>query len=297
MTIPPKPQPYDSSFDDAWLKFHRGVEHAKTLHAELTELQELQSHVPGSITTFIGFQPKANRFSIVVGALEPYPKRFSLILGDILHNYRSALDAATWAAVQRGSKSGSLSISERKRVAFPDLLETDDLKISKYSTLREHFTKRTLDYRAPGISRPDAAVLRWAQRFDLIEKSRANQPLTLLAKKNNVDKHKTLEILLRKNTAYLVEVIEQRECIVNRVEPRSVGEILVLGTELARVIVTPTGPNPLITVDATVVVDVTLDQVPSLLDFLNTTRRFVVAALLGFSDHPSNIGETPRVTN
>jgi len=285
MVDAPTVRPNDPLFNDAWAKFDWAFEHAKRLDAEIAGFHKFQSESPGTIIPAGQFHPESNWISVRVARLGPLPRRFPLILGDILHNYRSALDAAVWAAVLRGS-ARNLQEHQVRLVAFPDVVRMSDLRGSKYRTVRKKFTEYTLPRRAPGISRPDAAVLRAAQRFDLAEKARVTLPLALLTDKNNFDKHKALELFNRRSADFLVTVIEQRDCVVRRIEPRSIGRVLNIGTELARIHITPTGPNPDVRVQTTFPHDISIEQVPSLNAFLNSIERFVFDSLSGFGESP-----------
>lgn len=288
MVSAPTPRPYDPLFDDAWLKLGWGFQHAKRVYTELERFQDLQNKSTGGVTLGGEYEPEAKRFVLKVAGLKPVPKRFSLLLADVLHCYRSALDAAVWAAVKRGTQANSLADHERNRVAFPDILVK--LNYPKFRSLRDQFTNDTLPFRAPGISRPDATVLRRAQRFDLPKKARAIEPLALLVEKNNIDKHKALEVLSRVHAeGSTIQVVNQRDCIVRRIEPRTVvGEVLQVGAELCEIFVTPTGPNPDVNVQARFTNQIALEHVPDVMTFLNELGFFVERVLSGFSAGPAD---------
>jgi len=280
-------RPHDPLFDDAWLKLGWGFEHAKRAIIEIDEYQNSQNETTGGVSLGYKYDSKANLFTMRVDDLVPIPKRFSLLIGDVLHCYRSALDAAVWAAVQRGSKFNALDEYHRRNVSFPDILRLGELP-AKYTTLEDRFERNTLPEKAPGVLKEDARVLRLAQRFDLAESDRIVQPLALLTEKNNIDKHKALEVLGRKSAGMTINVADQLDCVVNRIEARPGGDVLEVGTELAYIHVTPTGLFPRVRVQATFPHAVALEYVPEISSFLNDIGKMVQDVLLEFSEAPPN---------
>jgi hypothetical protein len=269
--------PYCSLFDDAWLKWGWAVHHGVMLHAELKKA--LDAEVEGMFTTASEYHPEFHGFSIRVDSMRPHPATWGLMLGDVLHGYRSALDNAAWAAVQRGTRLAHLNDRERFKIAFPNPWEQTARAFNK-----------SLGVKVPGAGKADIAVLRCAQPYHFSKRERARHVLPTLADKNNVDKHKTIQPVLLVSRGYIAGDIESRDCVVRRVVA-SHPDTLQVGIELARVYVRRAGPNPDIRVQAHLATTVFLDKDISIGAFLRDTRDWVAGVLRGFSECPHDLGE------
>ena len=149
--------------------------------------------------------------------------------------------------------------------------------------------------RAPGLLAADEAVLRWTQDFHLPEAERRIQPLAILIEKNNLDKHKALQPLQISANEYYADRITWRDCNYRGIELVPPGQVLEVGTELARIYIRNPGPNPNVQVEGYVTADVHISQGYPLVTFLNDLRKWMIAALSGFSDYPRDINR--RVGN
>src|ERR1700719_482762 len=83
-----------TSFDSARLKIQRANRHIENLQAVLTEF---------SAGKFYEFVVDGKPGALVTRLLKPFPDDIPLIIGDAVHNLRSALDHLVTAIVQPSS--------------------------------------------------------------------------------------------------------------------------------------------------------------------------------------------------
>src|SRR5258705_166104 len=128
----------DGLFDDPWAKWAWAMSHARTLEDEINDLADN----PQPLIFGVGqYDSKRHGFRLVALTVDPLPLRWSLILGDIVHGYRSCLDHLAWALVQRGH-TPNLSEKKAKLVYFP------------VATERTVFNKQIVSM-LPGVRRAD----------------------------------------------------------------------------------------------------------------------------------------------
>ncbi len=150
------------------------------------------------------YHPEFHGFSMQIATIRPFPETWGLQLGDILHNFRSALDAAAWAAVTRSGHS--LTSKQAWEVRFP---------CSKSGKALTGDLKRRVPYASPA----DRAVIRWVQPYRLSLRRRQRHVFPDLCQKNNLDKHKAIQPVLLLNHGIMADQILSRDCIVRRVKP------------------------------------------------------------------------------
>ena len=298
MVNPPPVRDHDPLFDDAWLKFAWALKRSETLHAELGRIQDLQTKTGGSFETIQKFDAKTKRFTVVVTSVDPFPAHCSLLLGEVLHGYRSALDNAAWASVLRAARLGQKRGNKRARAAIADAEAVKRIAFpapvfysAKYPNARLRFARTKLPNNAPGCTRADLAVMRWAQRFDLVEASRASLPFAILTEKNNLDKHKALQPVLISNRGYFAQQVTCGNCEVKSVKAAPSGTALQVGTKLVTVRVGNIVGDPDIEVQGYLASEPFITEKLALIPFLNALRRFMVHVLSGFSDCPSDIAQ------
>lgn len=87
-------------FGSAWLKIERARRHVGDLEAEIEAYwQTAPVSIQGTgITVTEGGGTGARTFT--VGSVKPLPDSVALLVGDVAHNIRSALDHFAWAAVR-----------------------------------------------------------------------------------------------------------------------------------------------------------------------------------------------------
>lgn len=278
--------PYSPLFDDAWLKWGWAVKHAQTLQAEA--LRALDTHAPNGVTTRAEYDPKMHGFSIRIEGLPTLPSTLGLHLGDVLHSFRSALDNAAWAVVQRGTRPpATLTEKEKKRVAFP-CIETRPLPTTKRTA--RAVLDAWFEDRVPGAGRADLAVIRWAQPYQWPQTSRAWSTFPLLVEKNNLDKHKTIQPVLLASYKLIPERIAAHHCLFRRITLSATGPLKV-GAEIARVYVRKTGPDPRVEMQGQFGATVHLDNRTAAEVFLTVTDQWTYEVLSRFSAQPPDLAD------
>lgn len=146
------------------VKVERSREHVRTLEAEVRSYLSSNPYVIGTKR-----DPESRRLIYFLVSVQPTPHRVSAILGDTIHNLRSALDHLAYQLVWVGTGKAPLS-----HVYFPI---ADDQ--ARYLEQRRHQMKGAPP---PAIAAIDA----------LTPYKGGNDQLWRLHKLNNVDKHRVL---------------------------------------------------------------------------------------------------------
>ena len=151
-----------------WLKLLRAEEH---LDAFLTQLDAVVRAQPVEL----GVRRDGGHFDLVVSQLPDIPPACGVVLGDAIHNYRSALDHLAWALVARfGAK---VSATAQSRIQFP-----------MANSARAY--RDGLADRLPGVPAiPHGAIIRRYQPYRRTDQARA---IRLLRDLSNRDKHRIL---------------------------------------------------------------------------------------------------------
>jgi hypothetical protein len=156
MSFGPFAGTYDSLFRGAWLKWAHGLGHAQALDADI-EAFSFDGHRDPLLGVQADYDPRRRGFSVRATAIAPVPSRWGLMLGDVAHNYRSALDHIAWAVVCRGRKPPTvLTEGQQRAVQFP----IADERAAFNSSLRS---------RLPGARRGDVGVIRRRQPYHYIQ--------------------------------------------------------------------------------------------------------------------------------
>jgi hypothetical protein len=91
----------DGLFDSAWLKWGRAVVHAEALVTDIG-LVTTDPHRPRDFIFGYEYNAKRHGFVVDVARVEPLPPAWTLMLGDVAANLRSALEHLAWGIVHRG---------------------------------------------------------------------------------------------------------------------------------------------------------------------------------------------------
>jgi hypothetical protein len=152
-------------------KFERADEHLEALQAEITRFFE--AHPYG---TFSDFNPHTGEHSLRIDLRNPLPVKWGVMLGDVLHNARSALDHLAWQLVKHGPKGLPSKEGTRRQVHFPVELTKDrfdDLPVLPY------------------FGEDARRIIREKQPYHRGDKARLH-PLAILDQLWNTDKHRVL---------------------------------------------------------------------------------------------------------
>lgn len=190
-----------TDFSSSQSKIARAKEHLKNVELEITSFFNLHPNFIAHET-----DPKTGEQIWKVGnEVAPVPTRIGLIVGDCLHNFRSALDHLVW---ELASVNGGRPTQE---TAFP--LCKDIARIAKYNCGKVSKLK--------GLSEPQIAIidelqpanggniyLWWLHRLDITDKHRHLNLMTIFT-----DPHLT-HIVMR--TTRRVEAFRVYQGVVNK---------------------------------------------------------------------------------
>ena len=268
---------HDARFDDAWLKWGWAVLQANSLKTEV--IDALKDEGKWGLTSVAQFDSQTNTFSVRVQGVNTVSQHWGLQLGDILHNFRSALDSAGWAAVARGNHIHTPA--RERHIAFP--MNTD----ASMDTLDREQRRKV-----QGVTDADLAVVDWAQPYQLPLPERDRHILAILIKHNDLDKHRSIRPILLAGVDYKITPadIGVHDCLLAEIERVDPGP-LETNTELVRIHIKPTGPHPDIKLTAALSISVFLEPKLGLGGFVDQTCDWVESVLGGFSQKPPDILE------
>ena len=158
--------------DGAWLKTARAREHLKALQAELRVLEVNAYRVVGE------YEGEDSRYVLRFDVLDEgrmIPQRLGLMVGDAVHNLRTALDHLAWQLALIGTGPG-------RRTQFPIFEDAGEFGRQEDALLH-------------GIAERDRAVIRDLQPYQirvptsLYRDLEQQRMLMLIGRLDNVDKH------------------------------------------------------------------------------------------------------------
>jgi hypothetical protein len=155
-----------------WLKVGRAREHLKAFQAEFRDIEVNPYRLVGQ------YEGEGSRYVVRFSVLDEgrrIPRRFGLMVGDVVHNLRTALDHLAWQLAIIGSGPGP-------RTQFPIFEDADEFR--KYEKALLH-----------GIAEGDRARIRGLQPYEIrvptaiVRDLELNRMLMILGRLDNVDKH------------------------------------------------------------------------------------------------------------
>ena len=81
-----------------WAKVDRAIEHLKALDLGCQVFLEKKPYYVAA-----EFEPDAGRHAVLLRVRQPVPLALSVVVGDFLHDLRSALDQAAWLLACRSN--------------------------------------------------------------------------------------------------------------------------------------------------------------------------------------------------
>jgi hypothetical protein len=161
------------------IKLDRAQEHLRTLVNEVAE------HEHQSLKVEYQQSPaEPGVYRLRFRQAVPPPDRWSAVIGDLLHNVRSALDSFTFTTIDGRA---TLSDKERRRIYFPITETIADFEDHPWPAKK--IGSKSVD--AFRSAQP------WARYLDLDDEYLAQtkrHPLVLLSKLSNIDKHRALHL-------------------------------------------------------------------------------------------------------
>lgn len=262
-------------FEGAWLKWAWAKAHAHTLQANINAFGR---DPKTGLTLGTYYDAKRHRIEIIVVELDDLPIAWSVVIGDIAHNYRSCLDQIAWALVTRGhTPPDALTYDAQGKVGFP------------IYRARKRFNK-ALARQLPGVRRADVATVRSYQPYHEGKRKSARHALAVLRKLSNDDKHRTIQtaLVVPQSSTYVVH--DPTDCTITRIpESFVLWEPLQVGTKLAPIYVRKTGPNPNVKVGGNLAIQPGLPQGVVLGEWLEVTDVLISRLLKSLSDPPTEL--------
>lgn len=215
--------------------------------AKLARAEELWDEVWASLNGFLeqgpyqsegAFDPNSSEWVVRFRVLEEPPLKWGVLIGDVVHNLRSALDHLAWQLVLRNGGEPSW------RTQFP-------IYADENSYLRANGGQAQI----AGMSEEDKNRIEERQPFNLAADADRPHELAVLQFLSNVDKHRVVH-------TSLVQTAGSQFGIHDLQDVSGIGQIapqfgsLVDGADLVRIGVVADGPNPSLTVDAQLELDV-----------------------------------------
>jgi hypothetical protein len=169
-------------------KLNRAREHMHSLGAEI---QSFGQRHPQPVRLAIRDDPSLQLIPLMVESVT-HPEPFmGAIVGDALHNLRSALDYMAWELVGHGTESEKRRVTESaSQIVFPIISGP-----SKRGLSAEKYFEAVLPNMLPGIDIVHQRIVRQHQPYrwgDRVER----HPLALLQTLSNTDKHREVRPVL-----------------------------------------------------------------------------------------------------
>jgi len=228
------------------------------------KLRRVQHHFDALQKAFDGFlgsdpyeivnerHPEREEYVLWVKVREEPPPEWSPIIGDVVHNCRSALDHLAWQLVIRnkGKPSGS--------TAFP-IFSKSPFDASLYSSAKE--AKNALgrwNRQVKGIHDNDVALIKRLQPYNAGKDSEI-AVLSMLSDLSNWDKHREYQLTGQtlKGTTYRIRNPRDAQFWISYQRPIGIFEH---GTVVARVAFSATGPDPKMDVEVKVSFDIAFGE-------------------------------------
>jgi hypothetical protein len=274
-------------FESPWLKWAQAVVNAEVLQDNINELGKLGNlHIQLGMTQ--DYDPGRHCIIITAGPEDVppiFPARWGLLLGDIVHNYRASLDHLAWALYKRGT-TPNLSASQERGVYFP--IASD----------REQFNGWLKGKRPklPGVRRSDVAIVRRYQPYQTVARHRNRHVFKVLDDLANADKHRVIQPIEAVPEHARFEVVGLADCRITRWQPRRQAIPLKPGTELARIYVKKTGPDPFIDVTPHFALDPAVAGSFTFQEWGYGTMRLIAQLLSEFAKPPEDVRALLSVT-
>lgn len=266
-------------FDSAWRKWDWAARYAEALQSDIERFAS-DTEADPSVTVRAEYNPKRHAFVLLVDTVNALPPEWSLRLGDIAFNWRSALDHLAWAVVSRGNAPpvGNPAYSD---IGFP--ISKSDVKF-----------QGALAKKLPGTLPQDIALIRRYQPY------RRTPPrlvplhaLSVLALLNNHDKHRQIQPVPIYPRSAECEVTESRDCVVTTPRTRLPVRPVQLDQELGTVRVRRAGPEPHLKVEIRLASQITLENKVPVINWMNKTSFWIGSLLQSFDDPPPDIAVDP----
>lgn len=182
------------------LKVDRANEHVNLLDREMVVWNEKN---PSPVRLGFKDDPSPRLIPIVVEAVDQPEPRMGIIIGDVLHNLRCALDYIAFQLVAHGGDPKKLETDAIKHVKFPIVVGP-----TRRGKAPADYLSDGLRNWLPGIRPVHKTIVRRHQPY-VRGQSAETHPLALLQKLSNTDKHRRLQPVLMLPTEGGFRVVQE----------------------------------------------------------------------------------------
>lgn len=263
--------------ESAWHKWDWAAHHGDLLEAEIDRTLKADGDPDSLLAIDQKYDPSLDCTVISVRALAPIPPSISLMTGDLVQNYRSALDHAAWFLVHQGTTGGRQKDSGLKRVYFP------------IYDGREEFDKN-LAIKLPGVTDTQVLdVIRAVQPFNAAEADKPLHSLRVIRDLSDHDKHRTLQPVGLRLQSVKCKVVRKKDLRVKDITAFTPTNVLKVNDKLAMICGNLTGPHPHLQVELEVTGDVALNEALWVKNLVREVKVFVFRILAEFGDPPPEL--------
>jgi hypothetical protein len=264
-------------FESAWLKWGMAVLNAYVLEANINEWVHHPERQRPPFAVAQHYDPKRHCILFEAGPFEnPFPVMWSLLLGDVVHGYRCALDHVAWALYKRG-KTPALPPKAERQIYFPIAWERD-------------WFNKVLPVKLPGVRRADVAIVRRYQPYIHGKRNAPFHVFKILEDLSNADKHRAIQPVfpVPEGGSYRL-LSEPHDCSITRVGPPIKRVTLKEGADLGRLYVRKTGPDPYVEVEPKFTLDPSINERLTVGDWARAANRITGLLLRELAEPPESV--------
>lgn len=169
--------------NDSWIKFQRAWQLFKILESEINAFMaiepvriQLLEELPGRVT-------------VKLERLVEIPRHFPLLIGELIHNARSSLDAATFQLVQK-KFPGEMPLYEMRKIKY----SIEDSWKAFSGKSKWHANQLNLLELVSISSQQPFEFVKWIDNENIAEAIKWS-PLARLREISNLDKHRNIKLL------------------------------------------------------------------------------------------------------
>jgi hypothetical protein len=266
------------TLDSAWYKWDWAVRHSQLLQADIVSTLKPDGDPDSDSVLRIGqeYDPQLQAWVVKVTFVGIIPPRLSLLAGDAIQNFRSALDHLAWFLAQRSPRASPLTKDQERGIYFP------------FCNTEEHFA-HSIPRKLPGVPETDLAIIRQYQPYITGDELIDRHAFRVLADLSDHDKHRTLQPVGIRLSSVECKAINSHDCVIRRIITSKSTELIHVNTKLATIFTRKTGPNPTFQVEIQPAADVAFNENIWVKNLLDNVQENVFKLLLAFGAPPDEL--------
>jgi hypothetical protein len=268
--------PRSVDLSGCWAKLDHAKQHVDALRHEI---ERAGAPDMGYIPMLRQYEPDEGAVVYRIGGVTQIRDHWSLIVGDAVHDLRSALDHLMW-------QLGIVYLGRQ-----PKKTEARDIQFPEVRRLRDFNRHRFLKYVLPA----DVNRLKPFQPYKRTKRGELH-PLPTLVRLSNIDKHRKLHLLvvIPQSASFTNRPDAFRDCVpypttsgpqgqpATIIEHIAPGRAPRAGDLILRIPVRPTGANPDVVLDARIIGYVGLGRLGPIIPMLDAIALYVSNVLEAF---------------